>query len=54
MPTKRENNSYIEALKQWNKNNNPGRWCIPKKGSNEYDEIMKIKKDMEEKGKKKE
>ena len=47
-------NYYFEALKRWNANNNPGRWCIPKKYSKEYEEIMKIKKEMEQKDKKKE
>jgi len=52
MPPKRENNAYIKALKQWNKNNNPERWCIPKKGTNEYDDVMRLKNMLEKRSKK--
>jgi len=40
-------NYYFEALKKWNQNENPGKWCIPKKYTKEYDEIMEIKAEME-------
>jgi hypothetical protein len=37
----------MEALKMWNKENNKGKWCIPKKGSTSYNEVMEIKAQME-------
>ena len=42
-------NSWLVALKEYNKNKN--KWCIPKKGSKEYDEVRKImdKKETKEK-----
>ena len=40
-------NYYMEALKMWNKENNKGKWCIPKKGSTSYNEVMEIKAQME-------
>jgi hypothetical protein len=32
--------SWLSALKIWNKGT--GKWCIPKKGTPEYDEVLKI------------
>lgn len=43
MPAKKRTNAYIQALQQWNKNNNPNRWCIPKKGTSDYDDVMRLK-----------
>ena len=40
-------NNYIKALKAWNKMHK-GKWCVPKKGSKEYDEVMTMKKRMDE------
>jgi len=40
--TKREPNEWIKALKQWN--TGKSMWCVPKKGTKEYDEILKLKK----------
>lgn len=38
-------NSWIEALKKWNNTTNKGKaYCIPKKGSKEYDEVRKLMK----------
>lgn len=39
--TKRPANNWIVALKQWN-DDQDGKYCIPKKGSKEYDEVIKI------------
>lgn len=36
----KKNNPWIDALKEYNKNK--GQWCLPKKGSKEYDEVKKI------------
>jgi hypothetical protein len=33
--------SWIDALKQWNRKRS-GRWCIPKKGTREYDEVRAL------------
>jgi hypothetical protein len=33
-------NTWIQALKIWNKNN--GAWCIPKKGSSDYEQVRRI------------
>jgi len=52
MPDKKLN-YYFEALKKWNAESG-NKFCIPKKYTKEYDEIMKIKKEMQEKDKKKE
>ena len=35
-------NEWIEALKVWNGKRNVGMWCVPKKGSQEYDEVIAI------------
>jgi len=40
-------NYYMEALKQWNAESNTGKWCIPKKYTKEYNEVMEIKAQME-------
>ena len=40
-------NYYMEALKMWNAESNTGKWCIPKKGSTAYNEVMEIKAQME-------
>tara|TARA_R110000868_G_scaffold151420_1_gene375929 strand:+ start:277 stop:792 length:516 start_codon:yes stop_codon:yes gene_type:complete len=34
-------NAYIQALKKFNEGK--GMWCIPKKGTSDYNEVMKIK-----------
>lgn len=39
---------WLEALKKWN-SDSKGTWCIPKKGSYEYNEVKRL---MEEKPKK--
>lgn len=39
--------SWIQALKKWN--GNKGTWCIPKKGTIEYNEVKKLMKPEEEK-----
>lgn len=33
---------WIQALKEWNSKTNKGKWCIPRKGSSEYDDVKKI------------
>ena len=33
---------WIEALKIWNKEHNPGKWCVARKGSPEYDQVKAI------------
>ncbi len=33
---------WIQALKDWNSKTNKGKWCIPRKGSSEYDDVKKI------------
>jgi hypothetical protein len=33
---------WISALKEWNSKTNKGKWCIPRKGSSEYDDVKKI------------
>ena len=35
---------WIEAVKIWNTEHNKGKWCVPKKGSPEHSEVMKIMK----------
>ena len=49
----KKTNYYFEALKKFNAESE-NKFCIPKKYSKEYEEIMKIKKEMEQKDKKKE
>jgi hypothetical protein len=41
----------MEALKQWNANTNKGKWCIPKRGTAEYNEVMRLKTQMEKQAK---
>ena len=33
---------YFEALKLWNTEHNAGAWCVPRKGTPEYDAVMLI------------
>lgn len=33
---------WLEALKVWNTEHNPGKWCVAKKGSAEYDQVKAI------------
>jgi len=33
---------WIEALKIWNAKHNPGKWCVARKGSPEYDQVRAI------------
>ena len=33
---------WIEALKIWNAKHNPGKWCVARKGSSEYDQVKAI------------
>jgi hypothetical protein len=40
-------NYYFEALKKWNQTENPGKWCVPRKGSDHYNRIMEMKALME-------
>jgi hypothetical protein len=44
-------NYYMQALKQWNAETNTGKWCIPKKGSTGYNEVMRLKAQMEKQAK---
>jgi hypothetical protein len=34
--------SWLEAVKEWNARYNKGRYCIPKKGTAEYDAVRRI------------
>jgi len=43
----------MEALKKYNAESNTGKWCIPKKGSTAYNEVMEMKAQMEKQAKKK-
>jgi len=45
-------NSWVVALKEFNKNKSI--WCIPKKGTKEYNEVRKIMDNMDTKKKVKE
>lgn len=40
-------NNYMKALKQWN--SKQPSWCVPRKGSSEYQEVMAIKAGMDKK-----
>jgi len=40
----------MQALREWNGDD---KWCIPKKGTKEYDEVMKINNRLNPKQKKK-
>lgn len=40
----------MEALKQWNAASGE-KWCIPKKGTTEYNEVMRLKTQMEKQAK---
>jgi hypothetical protein len=35
-------NSWITALKQWNSKQPSGNWCVPKKGTKDYEEVRKF------------
>ena len=38
-------NNWIEALKLYNESNG-GNWCVPKKGSEEYNVILSLMEDL--------
>lgn len=33
---------WVDALKKWNAEHNPGKWCVPKKGTAEYTAVRAI------------
>lgn len=35
-------NSWISALKKWNSQQPSGHWCVPKKGTKDYEEVRKF------------
>lgn len=36
-------NKWMIALKMWNeKYNKSGKWCVPKKNSKEYEQVVKV------------
>lgn len=41
-------NTWIKALRQFNEKKG-GTWCVPKRGSSDYDAVMKIKAKIEKK-----
>ena len=41
---KRPLNSWAIALKSWNEANNNGHYCIPKKGTADYDAVKALMK----------
>ena len=41
-------NYYMEALKMWNAESGE-KWCIPKRGTAEYNEVMRLKEMLEQK-----
>ena len=41
---------FVQALKQYNKNQ--VKWTIPKRGTDDYNQVMKIMNDMKSKSKK--
>ena len=43
-------NYYMQALKQWNAESGE-KWCIPKKGTTGYNEVMRLKAQMEKQSK---
>jgi len=43
--SKRTGNTWIQALKEFNKGNS-GTWCIVKKGSEQYDKVKGIMQDL--------
>ena len=43
-------NYYMEALKKYNADSGE-KWCIPKKGSSAYNEVMRLKEMLEQKAK---
>lgn len=42
-------NKWITALKKWNEKNE--KWCVPRKGTPEYNEVRKIMDEMSGEGK---
>ncbi len=42
-------NSWIQALREWNTDD---KWCVPKKGTEEYKEVMVINRRLNPKQKK--
>jgi len=41
-------NKWITALKKWNEGNE--KWCVPRKGTPEYNEVRKIMDEMSGEG----
>jgi len=41
-------NKWITALKKWNEKNE--KWCVPRKGTPEYEEVRKIMDEMSGEG----
>lgn len=39
-------NKWITALKKWNASRSNEKWCVPKKGTAEYQEVRKIMDEM--------
>ena len=39
---KKGENKWMDALKKWNNEVNKGKWCVPKKGSKEHAEVLKM------------
>jgi hypothetical protein len=37
---------WLEAVKEWNARHNKGKYCIPKKGTAEYDAVIRIMETM--------
>ena len=35
-------NDWITALKAWNAKSKKGTWCVPRKGTKEYDEVRSM------------
>ena len=35
-------NKWMAALRRWNGSHNKGSWCIPKKGSSDYEAVRKM------------
>jgi hypothetical protein len=45
-------NYYFEALKKYNSQSGK-KWCVPRKGTAAYNEVMKMKAQMEKQAQKK-
>ena len=41
------NSAWHRALKEWNRQENKGKWCIPKKGSANYLQVKRIQRRLE-------